>query len=167
MDHIETDGGTCSLTDVYNACLEYNRTDWTNETTLKPKLRTYNRIHDFDAKQVLISSNLSRYQRSILTQLKFGILPLKIETDRYQGIPPEERLCKICQLNVPEDELHFVFTCPALEHIRRNQPEMPINTDNIDGDVLKLKEMYKKDNIQVTAKFFENLYRERQRLIYL
>ena len=139
MEPIQADGGTYSLTNIYNACLEYNRTDWKTEAALKPKLRTYNKIHDFDTKQLLVSANVSRYQRSILTQLKFGILPLKIETDRYQGIPAENRLCKICHLNVPEDERPFIFTCPALELIRQSQPLSPMWTHDISDEVLMLK----------------------------
>ena len=61
---------------------------------------------------------LTRTQRSKFIQLKFGILPLKYETDRYQGIAPERRLCELCTLNVPEDEIHFLFQCPALSTTR-------------------------------------------------
>ena len=43
-----------------------------------------------------------------------GILPFKYETDRYQGIPADNRLCKICSNNVTEDETHFLLKCPTL-----------------------------------------------------
>ena len=85
----------------------------------KPKLRTFSQIHDFDHFQSLVSSNISRYQRSLVAQLKFGILPLKIETDRYQGIPLEQRICKLCDSNSIETELHFLFHCNALSDARK------------------------------------------------
>ena len=47
-----------------------------------------------------------------------GILPLKYETDPYQGIPAENHLCKICSNNVPEDETHSLFKCPTLNSER-------------------------------------------------
>ena len=59
------------------------------EAKRKPKLRTYVKIHDFLKDKILGKSPLSRYQRSLISQLKFGILPLKIETEIYQGIPPD------------------------------------------------------------------------------
>ena len=165
LNWISNNEESYDLTQSYNSCLEYNRRSWSNESFLKPKLRTFVQIHDFDSKQILVNSSISRYQRSLLSQLKFGILPLKIETDRYQGIPPENRICKICDTNTPEDELHFLFSCPALEHIRHSNTDLhsgPSNNDNLH----KLKEMFIKENLTSSALFVERLYRERQKLIY-
>ena len=97
-----------------------SRLSWNLESFQKPKLRTFVKVHDFDSYQAIVKSSLTRTQRSKLIQLKFGILPLKYETDRYQGIAPERRLCKLCTLNVPEDEIHFLFQCPALSTTRGN-----------------------------------------------
>ena len=47
-----------------------------------------------------MKSDHTRYQWSILSQLKFGILPLKIETDIYQVISPDRHICKLCSLPV-------------------------------------------------------------------
>ena len=165
MTGITESNNEYDLTQAYNSCLEYNRKLWSNEAFLKPKLRTFTKIHNFNSKQVLANSSVSRYQRSLLSQLKFGILPLKIETDRYQGIPAENRICKLCDTNLPEDELHFLFLYPALSHIRNLY--VPRNILLSDTNyVFKLKEMYFKENIPSSALFVERLYRERQRLIY-
>lgn len=153
------------LTQAYNSCIELNRKMWSDEASLKPKLRTYVQIHDYESKQLLVKSDISRYQRSLLSQLKFGILPLKIETDRYQGIPAENRICKLCDTNLPEDELHFLFLCPALSHIRNLYVPRNILLSDTNQE-FKLKEMYFKENITSSALFVERLYRERQRLIY-
>ena len=67
---------------------------------------------------------LSRRQRSLIAQLRAGILPLRIETGRYQNIKDnetgrfrklhiEERLCQICNNDVVEDEIHFICNCPS------------------------------------------------------
>ena len=165
MPAISQNGAVYDLNQAYNSCLQLNRKSWSDEAFLKPKLRTFTKIHNFNSNQILVNSNVSRYQRSLLCQLKFGILPLKIETDRYQGIPAENRICKLCQTNSPEDELHFLFSCPSLEHIRtsrQNQNTWLTNNDNI----YNLRNMFKKENIKSSALFVERLYKERQNLIY-
>ena len=132
----------------------------------KPKLRTFKLIHDFNQQKNLVKANLSRFQRSLLAQLKFGILPLKIETDRYQGIPENPRLCQICTLGVVESEFHFIFHCPALSETR----EKFLSMYNIDfsshTEASSLHSMLSADNIKTTAKFIEALYKTRQSAIY-
>ena len=59
-----------------------------------------------------ITMNLSRQQHSILGQLHVGILPLTIETGRFCNTKREDRLCKLCNLNFIEDEIHFTLVCP-------------------------------------------------------
>jgi hypothetical protein len=49
-----------------------------------------------------------------------GVLPLRIETGRYEGcgvvgckgIPVEFRVCQCCDLCKVEDEIHFLVECP-------------------------------------------------------
>ena len=157
---------TIDLEHASKKLLLKNQQDWRREGELKPKLRTFNKIHDFDHSQILVQAPVTRLQRSLLTQLKSGILPLKIETDRYQGIRPENRLCKICSLNQPEDELHFIFTCPALNHTRSSTKKF-LNlrfTDN--SEIQDLKSMFQSKNISTFAIYLENLYKARQKLIY-
>ena len=136
------------------------------EATRKPKLRTYLEIHDFENIQTLAKSELSRYQRSLLSQLKFGILPLKIETDRYQGVPVEERICKLCTSNAVEDTYHFMFSCTALQDTR----DRAIDQLNIDMNLINAPDMLNtllnKENILNCGKYVEMLYRKRQSIVY-
>ena len=69
-------------------------------------------------KYVLI--NLNRHERSILSQFRCGILPLRIETGRYIGEKPEERVCKICKNGRTEDEVHFLFNCEQYRNLRND-----------------------------------------------
>ena len=62
--------------------------------------------------------NLSRFERS-LSQIRLGILPLKVETGRFTNIPLQNRICDICKTSV-EDELHFLFDC-AQYTLQRNK----------------------------------------------
>jgi len=56
--------------------------------------------------------NMSKHLRSLLTQLRSGILPLEIETGTYYGITREQRICKQCNLNIIENEQYLLFDCP-------------------------------------------------------
>ena len=65
-----------------------------------------------------------RRRRSLMSQFRTGILPLEIETERYvpnlyktlknnRKRTANERLCKLCRLNVIENEYHFLCNCPV------------------------------------------------------
>ena len=165
-----SDGDQYDLTNAYNYLLKNNRSSWQLEASRKPKLRTYIKIHDFSKIQTLVKANITRYQRSLMTQLKCGILLLKYETDRYQGIAPENRVCKICDMNVPEVELHFVFHCPSLENVRSCMFALFSDTEFDLSNVDKwnvLSQMMNADNIVISAKCIEVLYKEWKRLVYL
>jgi len=55
--------------------------------------------------------NITKHLRSPLTLLRSGTLSLEIETGRYYGITREQRICKQCNLNVIENEQHFLVDC--------------------------------------------------------
>ena len=56
--------------------------------------------------------------RSLFTQFRHGILPLRIETGRFRNLPAEQRICQLCELDMVEDEVHFLCTCPWYENAR-------------------------------------------------
>jgi hypothetical protein len=49
--------------------------------------------------------------RRCLTKLRISAHRLHIETGRYQGIPPHQRLCGQCDSGEVEDEIHFLLCC--------------------------------------------------------
>ena len=65
-----------------------------------------------------VSMNLSSIERSYLAQLRLGILPIEIETGRYKSVFIDNRKCKLCNLNLVEDEKHILFTCTLYNDIR-------------------------------------------------
>ena len=69
--------------------------------------------HNFGTKLYLLQNSLNIKQRSYLSQLRIGILQINIEIGRYRSIPLEERLCRLCNMNEIEDEIHFLFRCPT------------------------------------------------------
>ena len=157
------DGEVYNLTSARNKLLNSSRLKWHLEAQRKPKLRTFVKIHNFDEIQLLAKSNITRYQKSLLAQLKFGILPLKIETERFQGTPLENRLCKLCETNTIEDEIHFMFHCPALDDTRSSVISN-FELDGIADDFEKLHKILRSAN---AGKFVENMYKARKNLMYL
>ena len=96
-----------------------------------------------------LTLNLTRYERSIISQFRYGILPLEIEVGRYRDIPLSDRLCHICSSAV-EDEIHFLCDCPAYSHVREIifaqardiEPTFQI-MDNIDKFVFLMSNLQK------------------------
>ncbi len=85
--------------------------NWRHKCSTKPKLRTYITFkNDMDVASHLCC-NMPKYERSLISQLRLGILPLRIETGRYSNLEVKDRTCLICDTNNVEDEEHFLFNC--------------------------------------------------------
>ena len=65
-----------------------------------------------------VKINLKRRERSVLAQFRLGILPIRIETGRFIGEKVEDRLCRMCNQNQIENEIHFLFHYPLYNDIR-------------------------------------------------
>ena len=76
--------------------LVLNRQKWLLEASDKTKLRTFLQIYDSEAPRSIVESLLTRSQRSIVSKLKNGVLPLHIETGRWKDKPLEHRTCPAC-----------------------------------------------------------------------
>jgi hypothetical protein len=74
-------------------------------------------VHKFST-EPYVKNILNRGHRSTIAQLRSGILPLQIETGRYQQIPENFRLCMFCNDQVVEDEKHFLFDCTLYNTVR-------------------------------------------------
>ena len=123
MDHMMYD-----LEAMAKKALDISRLEWKEEAFTKPKLCTYVKIKDFDNPTCLAKSAMSRCQRSLVAQMLCGILPLEVETVRYQGILREHRYCRVCVTGAVEDEVHassvlaskitervYLISCPQLK----------------------------------------------------
>ena len=67
----------------------------------KPKLRTYATFKErYEPEEIYIyiEGIRCKAQRSVVAQLRGGTAPLEIETGRYVGIPPDQRICKLCRV---------------------------------------------------------------------
>ncbi len=54
---------------------------------------------------------MPKYQQSAFAKLRCGLLPLSMETGRYNNVNIEKRICEFCLHNELEDENHFVCRC--------------------------------------------------------
>ena len=58
--------------------------------------------------------------RKLLSKFRLSSHDLEIETGRYgnESIPSEQRIFKICDLSLVEDEFHFLMICPKFSNSR-------------------------------------------------
>ena len=54
---------------------------------------------------------MHRRNRSLIAQFRLGILPLYIETERYDNTPVANRIGKVCDSRAVEDEFNYVMQC--------------------------------------------------------
>ena len=108
------DGASMSRLRVYNA-------------TVTPSLNPANFVKD----------RLNRQQRSLISKLRSGTLPIVVETGRYTNIPENLRLCRSCNCNSIENELHFVFQCDRYNDIREQHQTTNIGIPDNQLDHLK------------------------------
>lgn len=90
----------------------------------------------------------------LLTKLRSGTLKLNIELGRYNNTPRESRLCLCCNMNVVENEYHFVLVCPAYRSVRTHfLPTYYCSWPNI----YKLEHLLKAANKNLTIKLYNYL----------
>ena len=52
------------------------------------------------------------------SRLRVSNHKLEIELGRFKNIPPEERYCRLCNLNQVEDKFHFIMSCSVYSEHR-------------------------------------------------
>lgn len=109
---------TVNMTDVNVRIYNHYSMKWCQDIQGVAKLRTYRTFKSTPKCEEYVCLDLKKYERSLLSHLRFGILPLRIETGRYVGEPVEQRLCRFCALNAVEDERHFLLECELYNQIR-------------------------------------------------
>ena len=102
----------------------------------KPKLRSF-KLFKTDCKTTdYVAKCINKYDRSFLAKFRCGILHLRIETGRFNGLKLEERICQCCNSSKVESELHFLCECSKYTELRNKMfqkvteryPEFPVMT---------------------------------------
>ena len=91
---------------------------WKIRCAGNPKIRTYIHFRQSLDTEEYVKYNLSRNERSFMAQIRLGILPLKIETGRFENLVPELRLCEFCPNTEIDDEEHFLFKCELNKELK-------------------------------------------------
>ena len=159
----------CDLNEISQALRHLNEIEMQEIINTKPKLRTYKLLKDHFNVEKYIKMNLPKYQRCLLAQFRVGILPLMIETGRYQNIELENRICSLCDLGEIENEIHFLCECPLyvtqrqeLYDLARNKIEtFDTNLPSENIFILLMKHMQKG-----VSKFLKIAYHIRRNNIY-
>ena len=87
------------------------------------KLRTFRTFKNTFAKEEYLNVCHNKVHRQRLSALRLSCHKLQIEKDRYVSknrLPPELRLCKLCDRGECEYEFHFVMKCPEYDPLRYN-----------------------------------------------
>ena len=107
----------------HQAYLSQNLKDQASQHLFE-KIQSESKLHLFKTtKDVLcLSNHLSKIPnkeaRSYFSKLRLGVLPLEVEKGRGNDLMRADRCCKLCNSQQVEDEVHFLFECPALVNER-------------------------------------------------
>ena len=64
------------------------------------------------------TESLERYDKSLLSQFRYDILPIEVETGRYKGPNSQDGKCTLCNTGEIEDQFHFALYYPINYAIR-------------------------------------------------
>ena len=77
-------------------------------------------LSHFFKKEIYLETVKDVQKRKCLTQLRVSTHRLEIESGRYKKKSASERLCKCCNLNAVEVEVHFLCNCSAYQNARQS-----------------------------------------------
>ena len=144
-----------------SSMLTKQRQMFKTECEMKPKLRTFLLFKDFETLPPHIGKPLSFVERKIISKLRLGILPIRLETARYIRpiVPENERVC-YCDSGKIESEVYVLFTCPIYNDLRHEWLSKLCIPDNF----LQLSEQEK---LKIVLNYPENVKQTAQYLIKL
>ena len=142
---------------------------WKLSVASKPKLRTYALFKINIKTELYVSLLIPKCKRSIFCQFRSGILPLAIETGRYRNVPADERLCEICNLNLVEDEIHFLCFCPRYQELRTELYQNVLSLDCLFPqytDTEKFRILMDDRFVKLTINFIYGAWQIRQNVMF-
>ena len=132
------------------------------------KLDLYREIKPTFGVEKYLTLNIDRYEKALLSQLRYGILPLRVETGRFVGEKHTDRICTLCDSNIVEDQIHFLFHCKKYDNLREElntKARMSSNRWDDLQDVEKL--IYLFDNMtRALAKYTRSIFVIRRNTLY-
>ena len=156
------------MVNLSNSLQVINENDWKTNVNSKPKLRLYSKFKENFKADDYVLSLMPRYERSLLAQLRLGILLSRVETGCFVNESLNNIIYTLCNLPDIEDEINFVFGCLMNDNTRlqllqiafEGNPNFYHLTES-DKFIYLVKHHYKK-----LAIFIKQSWQIRQNLIY-
>ena len=114
----------------------------------------------------MVKTYLTYWQRSLVAKLLCRILPLELETGRYQDVDENDRTYRVCGTEAVENEIHFIFCCPGLRERRRGIKLMSDQLKLRGPFVRRLNIILSESNMKRFAEALETLFNARQHILY-
>ena len=100
------------ITDIY-------KQSWTSEIRNSNRLLSYSWYKNELTLERYIDTIQNNKFKIALTRFRLSSHDLMIEKGRHLNIPRNERLCTNCNMNVIENEYHFLLVCPKYNDLRK------------------------------------------------
>ncbi len=159
---------TIDLSYVKQCLFQRLSTNWSNSCVNMNKLDLYKQIKtEFGAEKFLML-NIDRYEKSLLSQLRYGILPLRVETGRFVNEARCDRICTVCDSGQVEDQIHFVFHCNLYAEQRYDltlKARNVIANWDFMSDTDKLRALFK-NMTRVLGRYIKTIFMLRRNKIY-
>ena len=93
---------------------------WSTDIRASPKAEVYCMIKSDNNLEIekYITVVKNNCHRIALTRIRCSAHKLMIEEGRYRNIDRNQRFCTKCNMNVIENEFHFVLVCPFYRQLR-------------------------------------------------
>ena len=161
--------GVVDVNRFLERCEEIQNKEWNANLTSKPKLRSYVQFKHKVCIEPYVYNNINKSTRSLIAQFRTGVLPLFVETGRYDKTPLDKRICKLCSQKVVEDESHFLCTCTAYAHTRLILYDKIRNIDNLFDTFVNEKDIFNyimKHHQLFVSKYVSDAWSIRKSLMY-
>eukprot|EP00745_Piridium_sociabile_P032738 TRINITY_DN5549_c0_g1_i5.p2 TRINITY_DN5549_c0_g1~~TRINITY_DN5549_c0_g1_i5.p2 ORF type:complete len:158 (-),score=2.85 TRINITY_DN5549_c0_g1_i5:16-489(-) len=90
--------------------------DWDYHIQTSERFSSYRLMKTNNLIEPYFSLNINSFVRNALTKFRFGVSDIIIHCQRYKQ--SSSQTCRMCK-QATEDEVHFVFDCPALYDLRK------------------------------------------------
>ena len=109
------------ISELKMAMIQNQVDDLKIQCAIKPKLRTFITYKNFSTLPPNVGKPLSFVERRLLSKIRLGILPLRLETGQFERpiLPENMRVC-YCGSGKIENEYYVLFECPMYNELRQN-----------------------------------------------
>ncbi len=180
MSHTKQICGDCNLNECYvdnsvidlpyvkQCMVERLSNKWSTSFANMNKLDLYKQLKTEFGPEKFLTLNIDRYEKSLLSQFRYGILPLRVETGRFVNEPRCNRICTLCNSGQIEDQIHFTFHCNLYNEQRNilndKARKVVLNWDSL-SEIEKLKLLFN-DMTRIFGKYIRNIFLLRRSILY-